>query len=271
MFRRRAVDRPVSALSAWRVAGGRLGHSLRRRAADNVLYPYYDRSKLPALDPLATFMAVATILGILGFLYYFQAHLGRGRDVTTEVLTPSYSSTLALVDDFQPVVILPSNAVPTVTLTPIPVTPVEMISASAKEFVIPAFRLGTVRQEVTPIPVEEETCLGCESYPVAVRVGWFYPPLGGSHCLGKDYCADDGLVDRGDWFLRQGKVAACPTQFSLGSFVEVPSLGVFECAHRLDLAVCEWFPTQVCSILVLSPVAMNEDWRFVYEAVLWTR
>jgi hypothetical protein len=281
--------RGPSSLEVWHNAGGRITADPTKRRANLDLFPYINASQGSVLN--YTSMVYAFLLLLCGvFSIWFIVKIfffGPGERPTppyflsltaTASLMESSSSpaVLAQVEVTQEVAsparlrpaaevaqaILPTLP-PRATYTPqFSPTPSPSPTATFTETPLPT---ATITPTLTSTPV----CERCQTMPLQVQIAWFYPPLGDLHCPEGVANCERLLLSSGDpWFTLQGAAAACPDQFPLRSWVEVPGLGVYHCLHRLPLATCD-FATGACVILVLSSEPVVDDWRQQYPATLW--
>lgn len=271
-----------SAIRRWHEAGGRLGASAEERRAKPDLYPYFNAKVDSPLNYSSLFYALI-LLGCWVFMGYAVVRFMSVRPPAVRTIhqtaTAHYaaltatlmpSSTPLLVAEFEKEPRLLGAAAPPILAT-LPAqgdSPLLLPTATATLSPTPTL---TPTWTPSPTPTLTPVCERCTTLAVRVRLGFFYPPLGGSHCpVGMETCEGLPLADGSSWFLEQGRVAACPDHFPLGAFVEVAAVGVYRCAQRLPLARCD-YTTQVCDVLVLSPGLVVTDWRAVYEAKLWYR
>lgn len=253
--------RPDSAVSRWVENGGRLHHSIRTRQTlhSEALesegfdpYPYIvHKGNKPKMPPLLTSLAVpGFIVAVILYLVLGDGIFSSGGQQSPEVLpTPTNTFTdYAAAGVPGSVIYAPDVAsifdmTPTETPTPAP----------------------TLTPTITPTPFP-----GQPQQRLQIRIGWFNPALGGSHCPSDVECADLPLDDGKQWIFRLGQVAACPPEFGKNAWVVVEFLGAWECVHKLPLAKCD-YPSLTCDILVLSRESIVPDWLMVYDATVYTR
>lgn len=265
-----------SAIKRWHEGGGRLAAGSDERRANAKLYPYFD-TKVDSTLNYSSMIYALLLLVCMGFMIYFPIWLMKPRPpmvrsihlTATAFYTTPTAEVIALVEETTATLLekdvqaLTSGVVKFEVLPTIPVQVLPDLPPTATPTPLPTS---------TPLPTPTATpvCARCNTTPVRVRLGYFYPPAGGSHCPAGGGCADLPLADGSAWFLEQGRVAACPDHFPLGASLEVPLVGVYRCAHRLPLARCD-YATQVCDVLVLAADLVVPDWTHVYDAILWYR
>lgn len=141
---------------------------------------------------------------------------------------------------------------------------------------LPAARLTTVRMAWVPTAVIEPTpeppgpgvtaqagrfgiegairCVGCTPFDYMARITNYDPALGDLNCLDyKDgYCwsATASLIP---WEVATGWSAACPEEWPIGSWVDIPDVGVFICLDHGGAIVCK---DNICAVDILGPGGM---------------
>ncbi len=269
-----------SRIKQWFDGGGTLKASWGERKRLKILYPFIDkRVKRDRFDPLAFLFVMVFFAAVGGWCYFFNFAFTSGSertpsDLELTVIAISENRTSTPAETLEP---LPTFT-PTIVPSPIPAMPTLPPSAAKPTFSLlsasfdaPYDFADIVIAEPSPVPIEADDvvfrCDDCQQIPVSVRIGWFYPPLGGGSCPNDNDCIDQPLSSGDSWFLVQGRALACPQHFPIKSTVVIESLGVaLPCLHRLPLAACD-FSSGVCDVLILSASEII-PWGAVYEAVL---
>lgn len=285
-------DRPDSAIKQWLQSGGKLSRSARFRLAHPEQYPYMIADKLPKAQAGAIFSMLMVLAGAVFYCRYVGLlgsdipFLRSGESALANIVTeqaPLLTDLQALLpteeasyaDIYTADLLKPTlgadqldqlGLLPVLGVTPSSETPilVETFSPSPTLTVTPTFTpSATVTPSATPF------CDRCASQVMAVRLGWFYPPLGGAHCTNGTICENDRLTSGRDWLPLVGTVLACPLNLE-EAWVEIMGVGVFRCQHTLPVLTCNW-QQNYCDVSLLNngPLVGAEDWRQVREAVLW--
>ncbi len=128
------------------------------------------------------------------------------------------------------------TAIPTFTPEP---TPTGIVSASGQTFGLPG----------------EVQCWNCTPFSVVVSVTNYDPMEGPINCFDydeeKDYCYSptSSLIH---WKAVWGFGAACPMEWPIGTWVEIPNVGYFICFDRGGSIQCDP-DTKVCAVDLLGP------------------
>lgn len=98
----------------------------------------------------------------------------------------------------------------------------------------------------------EEYCLDCSTYDVQVRITHYWPPDGEINCW--DYNEETGWCDSAlfsglRWENYINIAAACPLDWPLGTWVEIPGVGTYNCLDRGTMVCFEG----VCEVDILAP------------------
>lgn len=101
--------------------------------------------------------------------------------------------------------------------------------------------------------VDTIECWNCTPVRYKARLTNYDPLAGKINCWDWDaenkYCwssTSSGLP----WEVAWGWSAACPMEWPLGSWVEIPNVGVFVCLDRGDMVKCE---AGICAVDILGP------------------
>lgn len=113
-------------------------------------------------------------------------------------------------------------------------------------------------------------CFDCTPFNVRIRLTHYNPQLGDLNCwLWSDefnWCMSEtysGIPWESVW----GFGAACPSEWMIGTWVEVPGVGSFVCFDHGDMVKCD-YETGVCAVDLLGPGGADWDGKQV-DAVLW--
>lgn len=103
-------------------------------------------------------------------------------------------------------------------------------------------------------------CVNCAPLPVQVQVSTYDPRAGEINCW--DY--RDGYCWSPTWFglpweVAWGWSAACPVEWPVGSWLEIPDLGTFVCLDHGEAIVCKQDPAgRTCLVdLLTAPTPLN--------------
>lgn len=256
-------QRRDSAIKRWVESGGDISALYIERQQQLEIYPHIDK-KTPSDFDFGMFGSVIGLLAcIAGLFFVFSKFLGGPPVEPVESLL-----------DIQPTETVESAEYVLLSSTQMPVLPVlsegyNGIRPPVED--LPDTPMPTPTPIFTPTLTPSPTPMPGIPQSQRVRLGWFYPPLGGSHCPSDIECESLPLADRQGWLFRLGAVAACPEEYPLGSFVEVSGVWSGYCAHRLPIVKCN-YASLVCDVLVLSAAgSVVEDWKQVYDATLYLR
>lgn len=267
-------DRPDSAIARWVADGGTLKTSNKKRHKLPALFPHMGTGKAERIDPFAMLMVVGLVLAF-GFWLRIMHKTFTGLADPAAASSYTYTREAKLAFTFTPLPTIPigSAAVRVVDLNNPPQAPTMMIVIPPTVELSPtstATFTVTPSPTITPSPTSTSVCDRCSSVQeMAVRIGWFYPPLGGYHCANGGECVDQPLSDRAAWLPRVGAVAACPAVLD-GAIVEVVGIGVYPCVHVLPALACDWV-VGYCDISILSngAIAAAPDWRATHAAKVY--
>lgn len=263
----------------WRAAGGSVYRPFLFRKQFPKLYPYLAIKHPQRINWGKVGMVAVLLVGIVFMLWFIFRFMGisapenpvnmtlEARLSASLTMPPTELAMLPELGSDFPLTIPKDEIIPT-SLGVINITPSATFTPSPTS-------TNTSTPTNTPTPTQTATptvtpvCSTCESQPFGVRVGWFYPPLGGYHCAAAAPCDTQSLRSGDDWLPLLGKVAACPEQFGL-AWVSIAGLGDFQCRHTLPFLVCNW-ADQYCDISILSngPIEGAADWRQVHDAIVY--
>jgi hypothetical protein len=274
-------NRGPSRFSAWREQGGSVYRPHWLRFDHASLYPYLV-TRQPRVVSYSNLGYALLLLACWGFMLWFALAFLNGtfsRRVVALAISPTPSATTSPAPAFE---FDPGDEValkatrPVVNLSELPVFAASSLAAPTLSASPTLTLTPTSSPSATPLPSATFTpsptpiCPNCQTLALSVRLGWFYPPLGGSHCPDPTQtCAEQRLSSGLEWLPNLGLVAACPLNLE-SAWVQVEGIGVFRCAHALPVIGCDW-QTNVCDISILShgPVAGAEDWRAVHQALIY--
>lgn len=254
-------QRRDSAIKRWVESGGDISALYVERQQNLDVYPHINQ-KTPSDFDFGMFGSVIGLVACVAvMIYIFGGLLGGVSE--PEFVQEIQSETIEVIPTESAIVLLSSTQMPVLSESYGGIRPPDEDLPDTPTFTPSPTFTPTSAPSPTPLP----------GIPQAqrIRLGWFYPPLGGSHCSPDTECESLPLADRQGWLFRLGQVAACPDEYPLGSFLEVQGVWSGVCAHRLPLAKCN-FASLVCDVLVLSAAgSVVEDWTTVYDATLYIR
>ncbi len=159
-----------------------------------------------------------------------------------------------------PIVIEVATATPLPTSTPDPNMPTAMPAPTYTPLA------GVELQDWTlpGLTSASKYCLDCQQYQVQVRITHYWPLDGDMNCY--DYNDQTGWCDSAlfsglRWENFINLAAACPKDWPIGSWVEIPGIGAYNCLDRGTMVCFEG----VCEVDILSPDLGPYD-GYVFDA-----
>ncbi len=113
-------------------------------------------------------------------------------------------------------------------------------------------------------------CYDCTPFNQRIKVTHYNPQRGDINCwLWSDefnWCMSETFSGV-PWESVWGFGAACPPEWPIGTWVEIPSIGSFVCFDRGDMVLCD-FEKGICQVDLLGPGGAEWDGK-EFDAVLW--
>lgn len=139
------------------------------------------------------------------------------------------------------------------TATPMPTsTPDPNLPTAAAPTLMPLVGIDLQDWMLSGLPSAGKYCLDCQQYPVQVRITHYWPLNGDMNCF--DFNEQTGWCDSAlfsglRWENFINLAAACPKDWPIGSWVEIPGIGAYNCLDRGSMVCFEG----VCEVDILSP------------------
>jgi hypothetical protein len=145
----------------------------------------------------------------------------------------------------------------------------------------PAVATATVIATATAIPIHpaeggrlgwpgQVQCFNCVPVQKHIQVHHYDPNQGDFNCFTYDeelhWCVSptsSGI----NWQAVYGIAAACPVDWGMGPWIEIPTVGTFICLDHGDMIFCEKDESR-CYIDILGPGGADWDGK-EFDATLW--
>lgn len=188
----------------------------------------------------AFLLGVLFIVGvILGYLVIGPGLRAQASQIITATAEPSRTAA-------------PSMTVPahTATITPTMVT-MSTVTGTPQPFPTAIYAAGGLQFGLTG----EVQCWNCAPFTAKVHLSNYDPMAGPINCWdydkAKQYCYSPtklGIAWKAVW----GFGAACPMEWKMGTWIEIPKVGTFICFDRGSSIVCDP-DSKVCNVDILGP------------------
>lgn len=121
----------------------------------------------------------------------------------------------------------------------------------------PVFNYETGTGNISPFMKKaSQFCGNCDGYSVQIRYTHYWPPEGGTNCWdwneATQYC-DSPTFSGIPWESAEGWGAACPYDWGIGTWVEVPYWGSVMCLDRGDMVCVQGSDGWLCEVDILAP------------------
>jgi len=116
----------------------------------------------------------------------------------------------------------------------------------------------------------EVQCYNCSPFTSHIQVHHYDPNLGDMNCFlwdeDFDYCMS-ATASMIPWESVWGFAAACPREWSIGTWLDIPGVGAFICFDRGDLIYCT-DDGRLCTVDLLGPGGAEWDGK-EFDITLW--
>ncbi len=116
----------------------------------------------------------------------------------------------------------------------------------------------------------QKFCGNCQGYSVRIRYTHYYPPLGGMNCWNwndeTQYC-DSPTYSGIPWESGMYWGAACPYDWGIGTWIEVPYWGSVMCIDRGDMVCIQDADGWLCEVDILAPSIGKIDGQVLQSVV----
>ena len=113
-------------------------------------------------------------------------------------------------------------------------------------------------------------CYDCTPFNQRIKLTHYNPQKGDINCWKWDeefqWCMSETFSGI-PWESVWGFGAACPPEWPIGTWVEIPTVGSFVCFDRGDMVLCD-FEKGLCQVDLLGPGGAEWDGK-EFDAVLW--
>ncbi len=166
----------------------------------------------------------------------------------------AYMAAMALILVAGLIVCITPDPVTASTPTPPAAQPGQMIAAAGMPFGWP----------------NQVQCYNCSPFSAKVRVTHYNPQKGDINCWlwSEDFnwCMSNTFSGI-PWESVWGYGAACPFEWPIGTWVEIPNVGAYVCFDRGDQVLCD-SKTGICGVDLLGPGGADWDGK-QYDVTLW--
>lgn len=116
----------------------------------------------------------------------------------------------------------------------------------------------------------QKFCGTCQGYTINIRYTHYYPPLGGENCWlwneETQYC-DSPTYSGIPWESALYWGAACPYDWGIGTWIEVPYWGSVMCIDRGSMVCVQTADGWLCDVDILAPSIGNIDGQVLQSVV----